>query len=346
MLEPLEEKKWKVLRAVIRDYILTALPVGSEKITRKYRLKISPATVRNIMGTLEELGFLEQPHPSSGRIPTDLGFRYYVDAIMDPRPLSKDVKEFILGRYQDAFLNVGAIMQETSRILSGISRYTGIVSAPRLGQAVLDRIDLVRMDPSRVLVVLISRTGVLYHRVIEEREGLSQDEWDRAANDLNPHVRGRTLAQVQERLRRQMETQQMQIHRILERLCNAVAGDPEPERTEIYIDGQSNILDYPEFSEDVRKMKKLFGAFEEKGKLLRVLDQAMEGEGIQVYIGVESQLDQMSECSLIFSRYDRGGIPLGTLGVIGPKRMDYSRVIPLVEFAAKAVGDKLEQMNV
>jgi heat-inducible transcriptional repressor len=202
------------------------------------------------------------------------------------------------------------------------------------------------MDPARVLVVMISRTGVLYHRVIEERENLSQEEWNRVANDLNPHVQGKTLAQVQERLRRQMEKHQLQLHRILDRLCNAVVGGPEPDRAEIYIDGQSNILDYPEFSEDVRKMKKLFGAFEEKEWLLRVLDKAMEGEGIQVYIGVESQLDQMSECSLIFSRYHRGGIPLGTLGIIGPKRMDYSRVIPLVKFAAKAVGDKLEQMNV
>jgi len=346
MLEPLDEKKWKVLRAVIRDYILTAVPVGSERITKKYRLNLSPATVRNIMGCLEELGLLEQPHVSSGRVPTDLGFRYYVDDIMDPRPLRRDVKQFILSRYQAGCRNVSEIMQETSRILSGISRYTGIVSAPRLSQAVLERIDLIRMDEARIVVVLISHTGVLYNRVIEEREGLSQEELNRIACDLNPQVRGKTLLQVRDRLHRQMKSQQIQLNRILERLIHAAVRSRETDRTEVYIDGQSNIFDYPEFTEDVRKMKTLFGAFEEKEMLLRVLDKAMEGEGIQVYIGLESPLDEMSDCSLIFSRYYRGDIPLGTLGVIGPKRMDYSRVIPLVEFAAKAVGQKLEQLDV
>jgi len=346
MLEPLEDKKWKVLRAVIRDYILTAVPVGSERITRKYRLNISPASVRKIMACLEELGLLEQPHISSGRIPTDLGFRYYVDEIMDPKPLRRDVKALILSRYQGGSRNVAEIMQETSRILSGISRYTGIVSGPRLSQAVLERIDLIRMDDRRILMVLISHTGVLYNRVIEDGHGLTQGELNRVVDDLNPHVQGKTLLDVRERLRLQMTTQQIQIGSLLERWCNAALRGPEPDRTEVYIDGQNHFLDYPEFTEDVRKIKVLFRAFEEKEMLLGVLDNAMEGEGIQVYIGNESRLDEMSDCSLIFSRYYRGGIPLGTLGVIGPKRMDYSRVIPLVEFAAKAVGDKLEQMNV
>ncbi len=272
MLGSLDDRKWNVLRAVIRDYILTALPVGSEKLTRKYRLNISPATVRNIMSFLEDMGLLEQPHVSSGRIPTDLGFRYYVDTLMDPKPLRRDVKELILNRYQEAPQNVGEIMQETSRLLSRISHYTSIVSAPRLAQAILGRVDLIRLDTSRILVVLISHTGVLYNRVIEEREGLSQEELNRASDDLNRHVRGRTLTQVMKRLRSQMETEQVQLKRILERLCGTVTPDSEPDRTEIYIDGQSNILDYPEFSEDVQKMKTLFGAFEEKGMLLRVLD--------------------------------------------------------------------------
>lgn len=345
MLEPLEEKKWRVLRAVIRDYILTALPVGSERITRKYRLNISPATVRKIMACLEELGLLEQPHVSSGRIPTDLGFRYYVDALTDPRPLGRDVKEFILSRYRGGGRNVAEILQETSRLLSGISRYTAIVSGPRLSQVVLERIDLIRMDRRRILVVLISHTGVLYNRVIDDQDGLTQGELNRVVHDLNAQVQGRTLLQLRERLRVQLRSEQVQLGSLLERLCNAALRDIEPDRTEVYIDGQSNILDYPEFTEDVRKIKALFGAFEEKEMLLRVLDNAIEGEGIQVYIGVESRLDEMSDCSLIFSRYYRGATPLGTLGVIGPKRMDYSRVIPLVEFAAKAVGDKLEEIH-
>ncbi len=346
MLEPLEARQWKVLRALIRDYILTAAPVGSERITRKYRLDLSPATVRKIMGCLEELGLLEQPHASAGRIPTDLGFRYYVDALTDPRPLRRDVREFILSRYRDASQDVADMLKETSRILSGVSRYTGIVAGPRLSQVVLERIELIRMDDRRILVVLISHSGVLYNRVLEDGDELTQAELNRVVDDLNPHVQGRTLLNVREYLRRQMRTQRIQIRSLLERLCNAALRGPESDRSEVYIDGQSNILDYPEFTEDVRKIKALFGAFEEKEMFLRVLDSAMEGEGIQVYIGIESRLDEMSDCSLIFRRYYRGGTPLGTLGVIGPKRMDYSRVIPLVEFAAKTVGEKLERMNV
>jgi len=341
----LDERKWRVLRAVIRDYILTALPVGSEKITKKYRLNMSPATARNIMAYLEEKGFLEQPHVSSGRIPTDLGFRYYVDALMDPKPLRREVKDLIVSRFQDTTQGVGEIMQETSRILSHITRYTGVVSAPRLSQTVFDRIEFIRLDSARILAVLISNTGVLYNRILEGVSGFSQKDLNQAAEYFNLYIKRLSLSEAKEKIIEQMETEKIQYDRILGRLWSLKKWVREEDRTEVYIDGQSNILDYPEFSDDVKKMKVLLNAFEEKEMLLQLLDKAMGGEGIQVYIGIESQWNEMAECSLIFSSYYQGGVPQGTLGVIGPKRMDYSRVIPLVEFAAKAVGEKLEQIG-
>ncbi len=345
MADRLDERKWLVLRAAIRDHILTALPVGSEKLTKRYRLNLSPATVRNIMASLEESGYLEQPHVSSGRVPTDLAFRAYVDSLMDPQPLHRNIREFIVNRYQDVFHDVGEIMQETSRILSRTSRYAGIVSAPNMSQVVFEGIDLFRLDDSRILIVLISTMGVLFHRVIEGVRDLSKKELSQAAEELNHHIKGRSLSEARHRILEQIESEKNQVRRILDRLWNTRTWLLETEQTGLYIDGQSKLLDYPEFAEDIQKMKALLRAFEEKEMLFQLVDKVMEEEGIRVYIGSESEWNEMADCSLIMSSYYKGGTPLGTLGIIGPKRMDYSRVIPLVEFAAKAVGEKLETMG-
>ena len=345
MLERLEARTQQVLRAVIRDYILRAQPVGSGKITKKYRLDMSPATVRSIMACLEDLGFLEQPHPSSGRVPTDSGFRYYVDALMEPKPLHRDEKEFILNRVQDAPHDVGVIMQETSRALSYISHYTSLVSSPRISQTVFERIDLIRLDRSRILMVLVSPTGVVYNRIIGDVRGLSQKDLDHATEYLNRHIKGLPLEEAKEKIVEQMEAEKDQYDRILSRVWNSSRRVLEAEQADVYIDGQSNILDYPEFSEDLQKMKSLLRAFEEKEIMLQLLDMALEGLGIQVYIGGENQVEEMADCSLIATTYHQRGVPLGTLGLIGPKRMDYSRMIPLVDFTAKAVGAKLEEME-
>jgi heat-inducible transcriptional repressor len=345
MVEHLEARTQQVLRAVIRDYILRAQPVGSGKITKKYRLDMSPATVRNIMACLEDIGFLEQPHPSSGRVPTDRGFRYYVDALMDPKPLPRDEKEFILNRVQDAPHDVCVIMQETSRVLSHISHYTSLVSSPRISQTVFEQIDLIRLDRSRILMVLVSPTGEVYNRIIGDIRGLAQKDLDDAAEYLNRHIKGLPLAEAKQKIMAQMEAEQDQYDRILSRVWNSSRRVLEAEQADVYIDGQSKILNYPEFSEDLQKMRTLLRAFEEKEIMLQLLDMAMEGLGIQVYIGGENQVEEMADCSLIATTYHQRGVPLGTLGLIGPKRMDYSRLIPLVDFTAKAVGEKLEEME-
>ena len=207
MVGRLDERKWLVLRAAIRDYILTALPVGSEKLTRRYKLNLSPATVRNILASLEEEGLLDQPHVSSGRIPTDRAFRAYVDALMDPQPVHRDIREFIVNRYQDVFRDVGEIMQETSRILSRTSRYAGIVSAPNMSQVVFERLDLFRLEDARILIVLISTLGVLYQGVIDGIPGLSKRDLARAADYLNRHLKGRSLLEARHRILEQMKSE-------------------------------------------------------------------------------------------------------------------------------------------
>jgi heat-inducible transcriptional repressor len=264
---------------------------------------------------------------------------------MDPKPLHRDEKEFILNRVQEAPDDVGEIMQETSRVLSNISRYTSLVSSPRVSQTVFERMDLIRLDGSRILMVLVSPTGVVYNRIIGDARGLSQEDLNHAAEYLNRLIQGLPLAEAKKKIMAQMEAEKDQYDRILFRVWNSSRRALEADQTDVYIDGQSNILDYPEFSEDVQKMKCLLRAFEEKEIMLQLLDMAMEGGGIQVYIGVENQVEEMIDCSLIATTYHQRGVPLGTLGLIGPKRMDYSRMIPLVDFTAKAVGAKLEEME-
>ncbi len=346
MTDRREGRIQQVLRAVVRDYIRRAQPVGSGKIARRYRLDISPATVRNIMACLEELGFLVQPHPSAGRIPTDLGFRYYVDVLMDPKPLAREEKEFILQRVRRSARDVGEVMQETSRVLSQISRYTSVVSSPRFSRTIFERIELIRIDCSRILMVLVSPAGVVYNRIISGLRGPGQEDLDRAGDYLNRHIRGLPLPEAKKRILEQMEAEKDQVDRILYKVWDSSRRALETEAGErIYIDGQSNILDYPEFAEDIEKMKSLLRAFEEKEIIVHLLDMAMEGEGIQVYIGSENQVEEMEDCSLIATTYYQRGVPLGTVGLIGPKRMDYSRVIPLVDFTAKAVGARLEELG-
>ena len=345
MEDRLADRSHRILCAVVRDYIHTAHPVGSLHIAKKYRLRMSSATVRNILADLEERGFLDQPYSSSGRVPTDQAFRYYVDSAPETRALRRAEKELILGKYQVVPPDVGEILQETSRILSQFSRYPSVVSAPRVSNHIFERADLVRLDASRVLMILISQGGLIFNRIIEEEAQLSQRQLNRMAEHLSRLMKGLTLSEVKKKVLEQWRAEKDQYERVLYRIFSGGRKFLEVDVTDVYIDGQSHILEYPEFTEDIEKLRVLWDAFEEKKMLLQVLDKAMEVEGIQVYIGAENQVDSMSACSFVASSYCRDGLPLGTIGVIGPKRMDYSRVIPLVQYTALVVGSKLQEIG-
>lgn len=345
MLERLSEKTHRVLCSVVRDYIQTAHPVGSVRVTRKYRLGMSPATVRNILADLEEMGFLEQPYTSSGRVPTDRAFRYYVDMALEARPLKRSEREMILEAYQFVAPDVSEILQETSRILSQVSRYPSVVSAPRVSHHIFERIDLVRLDGSRILMILISQGGVVHNRILWSETQWSQKELSRAAEYLSNLMKGMTLSEVKKKILEELRLEKDQYERILYRIFNGGRKFLDEDAADVYIDGQSHILQYPEFSEDIEKLKGLWEAFEEKHLLLHLLDKAMEVEGTRVYIGAENEVGSMEACSLVATPYCRDGMPLGTIGVIGPKRMDYSRVIPIVQYTARVVGNKLQEIG-
>jgi heat-inducible transcriptional repressor len=338
----INERMRLILKNITEDYILNAEPVGSKTVSKTSRLNLSPATIRNIMSDLEELGLISQPHPSSGRIPTEKGLRFYIDFILDVPMLSSQEQQEIRSRYSGYQIEGKDLFRETCRILSSSSHYLGVVWAPRMSSVVLQHIEFVRLKRYLVLAILVSTAGLVQNRMIELDEDLSQSELDHLSDFMNHLLAGLTLEQAREKLLEQMRVEKTAYDRLYEQAIKLgeMALSPVDE-TDIFIDGRPNILNEPEFS-DVSRMTDLFRAFEEKATMVKLLDKLVEPKGVQIAIGSESQVQEMEDCSLITSTYGCGGRVWGALGVIGPRRMNYSRVIPLVDYTAKLLTEVLE----
>lgn len=341
----LSERDRQILGAVVEEFVQTAEPVGSRYLARKHRLGVSPATVRNAMADLEELGYLAQPHTSAGRKPTDRGYRYYVDCLMSPEvpaPGERRRLRRTLGSGEAADLE--ALLGSTSRLLSSAARQVGLVAAPRFETSVFRHIDFVLLREGRVLVVLVSQSGVVHHRPVAAPEIGSQGELDRMANYLNGLLEGLPLGEVKERIVAEMASDvalyDSLLRRALELGSRAVGGGQGAEG-DVYFGDPASLFDQPEFSSAVR-MKSIFEAFEKKGLLLGLLGRASEAPGLHVVIGGENPLADLRECALVTAPYRRQGRVLGTVGVIGPTRMDYPRVAGLVEYTARLLGEVLD----
>jgi heat-inducible transcriptional repressor len=327
---------------IIENYILTADPVGSRTISKIPSLNLSPATIRNIMSDLEELGLLYQPYTSAGRVPTEKGFRFYVDSILDIHELSDQEQQEIRSRYRSYQIEGADLFRETCRILSSSSHYLGVVWAPRMSLVVLQHIEFVKLRKYLVLAVLVSTTGLVYNRIIEAEEDFSQSELDHLSDYMNGLLNGLTLHQVREKLLEQMGVEKNVYDRLFKQALKlGEKAFSSTEETDVFIEGRTNILNEPEFG-NISKMTDLFRAFEEKATMVRLLDKFMEPKGVQIAIGSESQVQEMETCSLVTSTYGCAGKVWGALGVIGPRRMNYSKVIPLVDYSAKLLSEILE----
>lgn len=331
-----------ILKIVIEDYILTAEPVGSKTISKKSNLNLSPATIRNIMSDLEEMGLLYQPYTSAGRVPTEKGFRFYIDYILDVHELSSKEQQEIRSRYSISQLEGKEIFRETCHILSSSSHYLAVVWAPRMKMLVLKHIEFVKLKKNLVLAILISTTGIVQNRIIEIDEDISQSELERLSNYMNSLLTGLTLYQVKEKLLDQMKLEKNIYDRLLMQAIKlgekALSSFDE---TDIFIEGRTNILQEPEFG-NISIMTNLFHAFEEKAIMVKLLDKCMAPKGVQIAIGSESEIQEMANCSLVTSTYGHEGNILGALGVIGPRRMNYSKIIPLVDYSARLLTEILE----
>jgi heat-inducible transcriptional repressor len=341
----LSDRTRRVLAALIREYIETGEPVASAALTRRAGLSVSSATVRNVLAQLEEMGFVWQPHTSAGRVPTDLGYRFYVDLLLEARRASKDaagVEARLRQQAGDAPL-IDDLLSSASHVLSAVSRHVGFAIAPPNAQAVFHRIEFVPLSGQRILVVLVARGNQVSQKTIDVGEAITQAELEKAANFLNREFSGRTLEEVREgvltRLRQERTLYDQLLGLALRLASSSFATTDQPM---VSIDGTSSLLE-----EVVRAsglslpaLRALLTMVEEKQRLVRLLNEYIDGPGLTVVIGTEHSDPELRPFSLIASTY-YDGRSTGLVGVIGPTRMRYSRTIDVVENAARAVGKVL-----
>lgn len=333
----LSTRSRQILEAIVEDYIATAEPVGSSAVARRHALTLSPATVRNVMANLEELGLLTSPHTSAGRVPTEKAYRFYVDSLVALRKVTHEEKKQIIRSCRKSGAGLTDILKETSRALSSLSNYMGIVVAPSITSDVFRYIEFIHLGPRRVLAILVSRNGSVQNRLVETDEDLSPDDLVKMGNYLNELMQGLTIFQARERILAEMTKEKNQYDHLLSQALRISKQAVTVESDEIFVEGQARILDQPEFS-DVSRMRDIFRAFEEKGRLLQLLSRCMTAEGVRIFIGSEAPLSQTAGVSLITSRFVTGSNAVGMLGIIGPTRMGYSSVIPIVDYTARLLS--------
>lgn len=333
----LSQRSRQILEAIVEDYIATAEPVGSSAVAKRHAMSLSSATVRNVMASLEELGLLTSPHTSAGRVPTEKGFRFYVDSLVSLRQISPQEKKEILKRYRETGGNLTDMLRETSRTLSSLSNYTGIVVAPRFTSNLFRQIEFVKLGSHKILTILVSCNGAVQNRIVETEQEFSHDDLVRMSNYLNSILEGLTIDQVRQKILVEMQSDKIRYDQLMSRALTLSEQALPAAEQDVFIAGQSRILEQPEFT-NLHQMREIFAAFEEKGRLVELLGRCMQADGVQIFIGSETPLKEMAGMSLITSTYLTGNDTIGLLGVVGPTRMGYSSVIPIVDYTARLVS--------
>jgi heat-inducible transcriptional repressor len=339
----LDERPREILKLIIRSYVNSGEPVGSRTLAKFIDWRLSPATIRNIMADLEEEGYLEQPHTSAGRIPSERGYRFYVDHLADSGKVSKSDERYI-NRLLSESDTPEELMSRASLILSTISKNVGLVIAPPMAATILKHIEFVDLGDGKILVVFVSKTGLLQRKLIRVGERYTQEELDKAGRYLVEKFSGKTLTEIRNELLNLMQFERSLFDRMLALLRTwgeTLREEAAPDS--IYLQGTSNILNQPEFA-DVERMRMLFQMFEEKGRLVKILNECISNgpqEGVTISIGSELGVPNMREFTLIASSYASNDQTPGFLGIIGPTRMEYERGISLVSYLGRRVGEMI-----
>ena len=341
--QQLDERARGILRLIVRSYVNAGEPVGSRTLAKSMAWKLSPATIRNIMADLEEEGYLAQPHTSAGRIPSERGYRFYVDCLADSSKVSKSDERYI-NRVLAESETPEDVMSRTCFILSTISKNVGLVIAPPMGATILKHIEFVDLGDGKILVVFVSKTGLLQRKLIRVAERYPQEELDQAGRYLVEKFSGKTLTEIRNELLRLMQFERTLFDRMLALLrtwSDTLQKEATPDS--LYLQGTANILNQPEFA-DVERMRMLFQMFEEKGRLVRILNECISNrppEGVKISIGSELGVPDMRDFTLIASSYASNDRTTGFLGIIGPTRMEYERGISIVGYLGRIVGEMI-----
>jgi len=341
--EELNDRSQNILEVIVEDYITSAEPVGSRAITRRHSFNLSPASVRNVMSDLEEMGFLCSPHTSAGRIPTEKGFHYYIDSLLQVRDLSKEEETRLQSSYRFKDMKMEDIMQEVGRVMSGLSNYTGLVMAPKFASTVFRQIEFVRLSHGRLLVIYVSETGLVQNKVIAADPSLTARDLEQISNYLNREMTGLSIPKVREKIARELKAERIRYDE-LQKQALELSREALQEEAEdlVFVSGTSLMLEQPEFSTPDR-MKRIIRTLESKKALIELLDRSQVAQGVQIFIGSQSEHTEIEGCSLVTSNFSNKKGAIGTLGVIGPVRMPYSQVIPIVDFTAQLVSRILER---
>ncbi len=345
--ETLENRKRKLLQAVIFQYVRTAKPVGSHVIVDKYNFGLSSATVRNLLSDLEKEGYLIQPHTSAGRVPTDKGYRFYVDSLLEIQSLAATEEDRIRKEYAARSKELEAMMISTSQMLSALSNYTGVVLSPRMDKTLLRRLQLVSLGGNQILVVVVSQAGHIRHRVVTLKRPLSAERLSAISSLLNERLINLPLTEVRAQILDHIEAVQQEQEDAFSLAKDVVreAFELNPADQELYVGGKEHIIDFPELN-DLQQLSTLLKVVEEKNLLASMLEKEIKkGGGLSVKIGSENKLPQLRGISLVSSTYKIGENAVGVLGILGPRRMEYARMISLVEGVTRIVNQMMTRFD-
>ncbi len=339
-IQELSERAQQILRHVVDAYVETGAPIGSRTISRKMGMSLSPATVRNVMADLEDAGLLYAPHTSAGRLPTEAGLRLFVHGLLERGNLTTDEQRRIDAQCAASGRSLPEVLEEATGMLSGLSRCAGLVVAPKLDEP-LKHIEFVSLGPGRALVVLVSASGGVENRIIDVPIGLPASSLVEATNYLSARLVGRTLDQAQAQIRTELKEQRAELDALGSKVVQlGLATWADDERGgALIVRGQAQLLEDVTALEDLERIRQLFSALETKEALLRLLDLTGTAEGVQIFIGAENELFSLAGCSMVIAPFSNSQHRIvGAIGVIGPTRIDYARIIPMVDYTAQTIG--------
>ena len=333
----LDDRSKLLLKALVERYIADGQPVGSRTLSKAPGLELSPATIRNVMSDLEDLGLIVSPHTSAGRVPTARGYRLFVDTMLTVQPQQFASHSLAPDQPQ-------RVISNAANLLSNLSQFVGVVMAPRRTNA-FRHMEFLRLSERRILVIIVSADGDVQNRIIFTEVDYSQSQLIEAANFLNSHYVGLDIEEVRSRLQNEVESLRSEIATLMAAAVNANSEAVTQEQDEVVISGERNLLKLSDFSNDMGNLRRAFELFEQKAQIMRLLDFADRAAGVRIYIGGESQIVPFEELSVVSAPYEVDGKVVGTLGVIGPTRMAYDRMIQIVDITAKLVSNALSHQK-
>ncbi len=335
----LDKRAQTLLKTLIERYIAEGQPVGSRTLSRHSGLELSPATIRNVMSDLEELGFISSPHTSAGRVPTPRGYRLFVDSLLTVRPLAEAELSEIEGAIQPD--QPQRLISQASQLISQLSHFAGVVISPRRQQPRIRQIEFLNLSEKRILLIIVTENGDVQNRILFPQRAYSQSELTEAANYLNQNCTGLDFAQVRSRIHDELHQLRASMTELMTAALDASGQAISDTSTHYVISGERNLLEVTDLSSNMNRLRELFALFEQKTSLVQLLDVGTRADGVQIFIGGESGIAQLDECSVVAASYEVDGQVVGSVGVIGPTRMAYERMIPIVDITAKLLSSAL-----